>query len=212
MANEHDGTVSTMTSSTEADARFFVIRHGSTAWSVSGRHTGLTDLSLSETGEAESRLLAPLLRKVSFSQVWVSPLLRAQQTCELAGLKPQARIEPDLVEWDYGDYEGLRSAEIQQRRPGWIIFRDGCPNGEMPQQVSDRADRIIGRLQEMTNPVALFSHGHFGAVLAARWIGLPILEAQHLPLATASISVLGYDAHHPETTVIQQWNSVPQPG
>jgi probable phosphoglycerate mutase len=198
-----------MTIANPDPARFFLIRHGSTAWSVSGRHTGLTDIGLTEQGEAEARRLQPALRRESFAQAWVSPLQRAQRTCELAGLKSEARIDPDLVEWDYGDYEGLRSADIHQHRPGWVIFRDGCPNGETPQQVSDRADRVIARLHAATSTLALFSHGHFGAVLAARWIGLPILDAQHLPLATASISVLGYDTHHPETTVIQQWNSLP---
>lgn len=207
MANEHDGTVSTMTSSTEADARFFVIRHGSTAWSVSGRHTGLTDLSLSETGEAESRLLAPLLRKVSFSQVWVSPLLRAQQTCELAGLKPQARIEPDLVEWDYGDYEGLRTAEIRQQRPDWDVWEDGCPGGETPADVGARADHLMARLRSHSGRVALFSHGQFGRVLAARWIGLPVAQGQHLAIAPASIGILGFETDHPQRRVIALWNA-----
>ncbi len=194
---------------TVAPPKIFLVRHGSTAWAVSGRHTGLTDLDLTEQGEAEAWRLRPYLQQQVFSQVWVSPLKRARQTCELAGLGARARVDSDLVEWDYGDYEGLRSVEILQRQPGWIIFRDGCPNGETPQKVCERADRVVARLHATSSTVAIFSHGHFGAVLAARWIGLPILDAQHLPLATASVSVLGYDAHHPETTVIQQWNQVP---
>ena len=141
-----------------------------------------------------------------------SPRRRARETCALAGLSGAADVEPDLAEWDYGDYEGLPSTAIRKERPGWNVYRDGCPHGESPAQISTRADRLITRLREMDGNVALFSHGQFGAVLGARWIGLPVIDAQHLQLGTASLSILSYDPHHLEVPVIMRWNaSAPSP-
>ena len=189
--------------------RATLVRHGETEWSQSGRHTGRTEVSLTARGEDGARALAPHIEGVAFSRVLTSPRLRAQRTCALAGLK-NAEVEPDLAEWDYGDYEGLRSSEISAMRPGWNIFADGCPGGEAPADVGARADRLIARLRETGGDVVLFSHGHFGRVLAARWIGSPVIEGQHLALSVASISVLGCDPSHPETAAITLWNFSPR--
>jgi broad specificity phosphatase PhoE len=189
--------------------RLYLIRHGETEWSLSGQHTGRSDIPLTGHGEDEARTLAPCFRGISFSGVLTSPRQRARRTCELAGLGSAAEIEPDLAEWDYGDYEGQRSEDVRKTRPGWMVFRDGCPGGETPAQVASRADRIIARLSGMHGNVAVFSHGQFGCVLAARWIGLPIIEARHFSLDPASLSVLGYNPDHPDTAVIALWNSIP---
>ncbi|MEP6672563.1 MAG: histidine phosphatase family protein [Chthoniobacter sp.] len=184
-----------------------LIRHGETAWSISGQHTGRTDLPLTTHGKEEARTLGPRLRDICFTRVLTSPLHRARQTCELAGFDSVAEIEPDLAEWNYGDYEGRLSAEIRKQRPIWTVLADGCPGGEMPAQVSARADRLIARLREMDGHIALFSHGQFGCVLAARWIGLPLIEARHFVIGTASLSILEYESSHPEVPVIALWNS-----
>jgi probable phosphoglycerate mutase len=189
--------------------QLYYVRHGETEWSRSGQHTGKTDIPLTAHGEGQARALAPWLRKIPFTAVLTSPRQRARATCALAGLGGKAEIEPDLAEWDYGDYEGLRSDEIRERSPGWTVFREGCPNGETPAVITDRADRLIARLSAMTGNVALFSHGHFGAVLAARWIGLPVIEGQHLLLAPASLSILGSNPSHPDVRVIALWNASP---
>lgn len=189
--------------------RLHFIRHGQTAWSLSGRHTGTTDLALDPQGLVEAGALAGRLGGLQFSHVLTSPRLRARQTCELAGLAAQARCEPDLAEWDYGDYEGLTTPEIVGQRDGWDLFRHGCPNGDSPDQVTARADRLIMALILLDGDVALFSHAQFGCVLAARWIGLPLDTARHFELSTASVSVLGYDSHHPDVARIIGWNSVP---
>ncbi len=188
----------------------YLVRHGETAWSLSGQHTGRTDIPLTARGEQEARRLAALVGAVSFSRVFTSPRRRARRTCELVGLGGVAHVEPDLAEWDYGEYEGLRSEEIQQRRPGWNLFRDGCPQGESPRDVSDRADRLIAQYRSIAGEVAIFSHGHFGRVMAARWIDLPISQAQHLVLSTASVSILGYehDRPDPDEAAIVLWNAV----
>jgi broad specificity phosphatase PhoE len=191
--------------------KVYLIRHGETAWSLSGQHTGVTDLGLTAHGEDESRALAARLRALTFAQVLVSPRLRARQTCELAGLQARSVIEPDLAEWDYGDYEGRRSVDIWCENPGWDIWRDGCPGGESPEQVSARADRLIANLctkpgATLQGAVALFSHGHFSAALAARWIGLALVEGQHFALSTASVSLLGIEAHHDDRRIIALWN------
>ena len=186
----------------------YLMRHGETAWSRTGQHTGRTDLPLTEHGEAEARNLAALLRGVTFDRVFTSPRLRARRTCELAG-HAHAIVEPDLAEWDYGDYEGLRSVEIQKERPGWNIFRDGCPGGESPADVSARADRLIARLRAEGGNVAAFTHGHYGRVLAARWIGLPVIEGQHFAISVASVGVLGFEPSHPETMALELWNFSP---
>jgi len=190
-------------------ARIYFIRHGETEWSLSGRHTGRTDIPLTARGEDGARELAPRLRGIALARVLTSPLRRARRTCELAGLDPPAEMEPELVEWDYGDYEGRRSAEILQERPGWNLFRDGCPGGETPAQVSDRADRLLARLRGLEGNVALFSHGHFGRVLAGRWIGLTVEQAQHFLLSTASLSILGYEHNLAEKPAIVLWNALP---
>lgn len=189
-------------------ARLYLIRHGETAWSLSGQHTGRTDIPLTEQGEQEARDLGERIRTLKFSRVLTSPRQRARRTCELVGLDTLAEIEPDLAEWDYGDYEGLNSADIRNGRPDWHLFRDGCPGGESPAQISERADRVIARLRAFEGNIAIFSHGHFGRVLAARWIGLAVGQAQPFLLSTASLSVLGYEHDRAEQSAIVLWNSV----
>jgi broad specificity phosphatase PhoE len=189
--------------------RFWFIRHGETAWSLSGQHTGHTDIPLTAHGEAKALDLGLRLRGIRFSRVLISPRQRAGRTCELAGLGLAAEIEPDLAEWDYGDYEGLLSADIRKGRPGWDIFRDGCPHGETPAQISGRADRLIDRLGALTGNVAMFSHGQFGSVLAARWIGLAVIHGENFSLEPVSLSILSYNPHHPEVRVIELWNATP---
>ncbi len=189
-----------------APLRLYLIRHGGTEWSLSGQHTGRTDLALTPRGEDQARALEPMLRATPFEHVLTSPARRAQRTCTLAGLGGSAEIEPDLAEWDYGEYEGRTSRDIRQDRPGWNVFRDGCPGGESVAAVTLRADRLITRGAALHGNVALFSSGQFGCSLAARWIGLPVLEAQHLMLGTASISVLAYNPAHPDLRVIAHWN------
>jgi len=180
-----------------------VIRHGETEWSLSGQHTSRTDIPLTPNGEAGARRLAPWLSRVHFDRVFTSPRQRARRTCELAGLAARAEVEPDLAEWDYGDYEGIRSSEIHVTRPDWNLFDDGCPNGEMPDEVAARADRLIDRLTVQGGTCALFCHGHIGAVLAAGWIMLPPVNGECFPLAPAALSILG---HHGKTRVISSWN------
>ncbi len=187
----------------------YLIRHGETAWSLTGQHTGLTDIPLTPAGEQQARALAPWLRTRHFERVFTSPRQRARRTCLLAGLGDRAETEADLQEWDYGDYEGMLTADIREGRPGWDVFNDGCPNGETPQQVAVRADRLIARLCEMGGNVALFSHGEFGLALAARWIGLPVAAGRDFVLGTASLSILGNNPAHPERRVIALWNASP---
>jgi len=196
-----------MTTST-APLRIHLIRHGETEWSLSGQHTGSTDIPLTARGEGEARELAQRLQDVSFARVLSSPLLRARRTCELAIPDVAPEIEADLAEWDYGDYEGLQTPAILRSRPGWNLFLDGGLNGETSAQVSERADRLIARLRKMDGNVAVFSHGHFGRVLATRWIGLPLSKAGHFLLGTASVSIFGYDPHHPDVAVIERWNAI----
>jgi probable phosphoglycerate mutase len=183
-----------------------LIRHGETTWSRSGQHTGHTELDLTAVGEAQAQGLLPVLQGIDFDRVLSSPRLRARRTCALSGLGRAVEIEPDLSEWNYGAYEGLRTTDIQQERPAWNVWRDGCPDGEMPADVSARADRLIRRLRQLQGPVALFSHGQFGAALAARWIGLPLLAGQHFALHPASLSLLGEDPNHAGRRVIGLWN------
>lgn len=187
--------------------RLYLIRHGETEWALSGRHTGRTDIPLTQNGEDEARSLGKHLKDIQFARVMTSPLQRAQQTCALVGLNRAPEIEPDLTEWNYGDYEGDRSVDIRKERPDWNIFRDGCPQGEMPAEISARADRLLARLRKLNGNIALFSHGQFGGVLATRWVELAVVEAQHFPLGTASVSVFTFDAHHPTVPVIALWNA-----
>jgi broad specificity phosphatase PhoE len=189
--------------------RLYLIRHGETEWSLSGQHTGRSDIPLTTHGEEEARALAPWLRDVRFARVLCSPRQRARRTCNLAGIGAAAETAPDLAEWDYGIYEGKRSADIRRDNPDWNIFQDGCPGGEAPAAISDRADRLIASLHGLEGSIALFSHGHFSCVLATRWIGLPVIEGQHLSLSTASLSILGYAPNHPEIRVMALWNATP---
>lgn len=185
--------------------RVFLVRHGATAWARDGRHTGRTDIPLLPEGEAEARAAAPRLAAEGFTMVLTSPLRRARETCALAGFGERAELEPDLMEWDYGAYEGITTHRIRERDPGWLIFRDGCPDGETPGQVGDRADRVIARIRGQSGDVLLFVHGHFSRVLAARWLGLPAGHARYLVLGTAAVSVLGFE-HGPEEPAILLWN------
>lgn len=191
-----------------APLQIYLIRHGETAWSLSGQHTGRTDLPLTPHGEAMARSLATALKGIAFSLVLTSPRLRARTTCELAGFGGTAvQLEPNLAEWDYGAYEGLRTAEIHKLHPAWDIWRDGCPGGETPAGVSERADHLIARLIDasgLAGNVIAFSHGQFGRALAARWIGLPVTQGQHFAIAPASISILGFETNR---RVISLWNS-----
>lgn len=183
----------------------YLARHGETAWSLSGQHTGLTDLPLTERGERNARQLGERLKGLTFARVFTSPLQRARRTCELAGFGAVAEVERDLLEWNYGQYEGRRTAEIHQERPDWQLFRDGCPGGETPEQVGARADRVVARVRAVGQDVLLFSSGHFLRVLAARWLGLPPGAGSLLLLSTASLSALGYE-HNLSQPVIRMWN------
>jgi broad specificity phosphatase PhoE len=172
----------------------FLARHGETAWSLTGQHTGLTDLPLTERGEHTARRLGKRLKGMAFAKVLTSPLQRAAKTCELAGFAAQAEIEADLVEWDYGEYEGRRGAEIRADRPDWNLFLDGCPGGESPVQIAARADRVVSRVRAFQGDVLLFTSGHFIRVLATRWLGLePTVNCRYFMLSTASLSALGYE-------------------
>ena len=195
------------TSDFSSKPQLYLVRHGETAWSLTGQHTGVTDLPLTPRGEERARGLVGRLHTISFAKVLTSPRVRAIRTCELAGLGESAEVEPDLAEWNYGDYEGRRTVDIQVERPDWNIFRDGCPGGESPEQISERADRLIARLRELSGNIALFSHGHFGCVLGMRWIGSPIATGEHFPLGVASISILGYESNHPDVPVVRLWNA-----
>jgi broad specificity phosphatase PhoE len=183
----------------------YLARHGETAWSLSGQHTGRTDLPLTERGERNARALGERLRGLTVARVFTSPLQRAARTCELAGFGAAAESDPDLVEWDYGQYEGRRTAEIHVERPDWQLFRDGCPGGESPGQIGARADRVVGRVRAVKGDVLVFSSGHFLRVLAARWLGFDAAGGRHLLLSTASLSALGYE-HKLAEPAIRLWN------
>ena len=184
----------------------YLARHGETAWSLSGQHTGLTDLPLTPNGERNARRLGERLKGMTFSDVFTSPLQRAARTCERAGFGIVAQPDLDLVEWDYGQYEGLCSAEILAKRPDWQLFRDGAPGGESPAQVAERADRVVQRVRTIPGDVLLFSSGHFIRVLAARWLGLdPGSAGKYFLLSTASLSAVGYE-HNLSEPVIRLWN------
>jgi broad specificity phosphatase PhoE len=187
----------------EASVNVFAIRHGETAWSLSGQHTGTTDIPLTDNGRRLAERMRPVLAKEAFALVLVSPMQRARETCELAGLGDAAVVEPDLVEWDYGEYEGLTPRQIREAAPDWLIFRDGCPGGETPEQVGARVDRVIARARAADDDVALFAHGHVLRVLAARWLGLEPAEGRLFALDTGTLSALGYER---ETAVIRRWN------
>jgi len=186
------------------EQKVYLLRHGETEWSLNGRHTGVTDIPLTENGRVAARLLKPILAKVTFTLVLTSPLQRARETCELAGLGQFANVEPDLIEWNYGEYEGLKTDQIRLTSPGWSVFRDGCPGGESPEQVGARADRVITKVRAAAGNVALFGHGHFTRVLAARWINLSANYGENFLLDTATLNVLGY---YRESPAFMIWNA-----
>lgn len=189
----------------EALPLLYLGRHGETAWSLSGQHTGRTDLPLTEHGEREARALGQRLRRLVFAKVLTSPSQRALRTCELAGFGAGAEIDPNLAEWDYGEYEGRRTADIIAERPDWQLFRDGAPGGETPEQVGARADRVIARIRLVSGDVLVISSSHISRVLAARWLGLPAAGGRYFILGTASLSILGYE-HNVSEPVIRLWN------
>ncbi len=182
-------------------SEIWLVRHGETEWSRSGQHTSRTDLPLTPAGESQAAGLKRMLANHAFALVLSSPMKRARETCQRVGLTPE--IDPDLHEWDYGDYEGLTTADIQKNAPGWTIWTGTPPNGESLDQVGGRADRILSRIGNAPGDVALFGHGHFLRVLAARWIGLEAVGGRLLALSTASLSILG---HERETRVLRLWN------
>jgi probable phosphoglycerate mutase len=183
----------------------YLARHGETAWTVSGQHTGLSDIPLTERGERNARRLGERLKGLTFAYVFTSPLQRARRTCELAGFADRAEVDPDLVEWNYGAYEGTTSAEILKQRPDWQLFRDGCPAGESVAEVGARADRVISRLRALDADVLLFSSSHFLRVLGARWLGLDASGGRFLLLFTAALSIVGYE-HNKTEPVLRVWN------
>jgi broad specificity phosphatase PhoE len=188
-------------------ATLYVARHGETAWTLSGQYTGLKDLTLTETGQSNARRLGNALRGRKFAEVFTSPLQRALNTCKLAGFDAQAEVVQDLVEWNYAQYEGLRIEEIHAKRPGWDLFRDGCPGGESAQDVGLRADRVLRRVRELGQDVLIFSSGHFLRVLASRWLGLTPQSAQYFLLSTASLSALSYEREFTRPA-IKFWNDL----
>jgi len=181
----------------------FAIRHGETAWSLSGQHTGTTDIPLTDNGRRLAGRLRLVLARETFALVLVSPMKRARETCDLAGLGGRAVIDHNLIEWDYGKYEGLTSKQINELAPGWLIFRDGCPGGEAPEQVGDRVDRVIARVRATEGDCAVFAHGHVLRVLGVRWLGLPVSAGQHSALDTGTVSALGY---YRDIPAIRIWN------
>ena len=183
----------------------YLIRHGETKWSLSGQHTGITDIPLTENGRKVAKLLEPVLAKETFALVLTSPLDRARKTCELAGLGERAEIDGDLMEWNYGKYEGLTPKEIHAQAPDWMLFSDGCPGGESPEQVGARVDRVIARARAEEGHVALFAHGHIFRVFAARWLGLPATAGCHFLLDTATLNILSYYRGIP---AVKRWNAM----
>jgi broad specificity phosphatase PhoE len=188
----------------------YLARHGETAWSLSGQHTGRTDLPLTARGEQQAGVLGQRLRGASFVKAFTSLSQRARRTAELAGFGGLAEIDPDLAEWDYGQYEGRRTADILAERPGWFLFRDGAPGGETPDQVAARADRVIQRIRAIGGKVVIFSSAHILRVLAARWLGLDAAGGRYFVLGTSSLSILGYE-HNLAEPVIRLWNETHQP-
>jgi broad specificity phosphatase PhoE len=187
--------------------KLFLIRHGDTDWTDRHQHTGRTDVSLNAIGEERARRLGARLNPERFDQVFTSPLVRARRTCELAGFSARAEVNPDLIEWDYGDYEGRTTSEIQRERPDWNLFRDGAPNGESPEQVAVRADRFLEVVRPIGGDVAAFSSGHIIRMIAARWLRLSPLAAKYFYTTTASVGILGYE-HDRNEPVVLLWNDV----
>lgn len=183
--------------------RVVLVRHGETEWTKSGQHTGRQDIPLTEEGRRQASLLRARLGPWSFARVWTSPLSRALDTCTLAGLGDRAEADPDLMEWDYGTYEGRKRPDILREAPGWSLWRDGCPGGEKPEQIGARADRILARVRAVDGDVALFAHGHVLRVITARWLGQPVAFGAHIALSTASVSTLGQEN---TTDALWLWN------
>jgi broad specificity phosphatase PhoE len=204
---EYAGTT-VIRGATALASEVYLIRHGETLWSLSGQHTGRTDLPLTDHGEQQALAVGRLLRGTTFSQALVSPLQRARRTCELAGFWPTARVQQNLAEWDYGDYEGRTAAQIHEQRPNWDVFWDGCPGGESPEQVTARAYQVVEELRRLDGRVVVFSHGHFLRSLAASWIGMPIQLGRHFGLDTGSLSILGYEHNNVLIPAILVWNAV----
>ncbi len=189
--------------------KIYLARHGETEWTITGQHTGRSDIPLTARGEEEARQLGQRLRGLRFATVLTSPLQRARRTCELAGFGADAVVDPELVEWDYGAYEGQRSADIRAERPDWYLFRDGVPGGETVEQIGARADRVIARLRQAAGDVLIFAHGHIIRVLAARWLGLPPGDARCFYCGTASLGILGYEHERADEPVLRLWNDSP---
>ena len=184
--------------------QIYLVRHGETEWSLSGQHTGITDIPLTANGKKVAKLFEPLFAKMSFALILTSPLERARMTCELAGLDNLAEIDYDLMEWNYGEYEGLTSKQILAKSPEWMLFSDGCPGGESPEQVGARVDRVITKIYMANGNVVIFSHGHILRALAARWLGFPVVEGRHFMLDTATLSILSYYRNIP---AVKRWNA-----
>jgi broad specificity phosphatase PhoE len=191
--------------------KLFVARHGDTAWTDSRQRTGRTDIPLNESGEERARLLGARLRRFSFVRVFTSPLRRASKTCELAGCGAAAEPDPDLVEWDYGRFEGMLTKNILKQQPGWELFRDGCPDGESPDDVASRAERFIARVRGIEGDVLAFSSAHIIRMIAARWLGLPPQTGRFFYCRPASVGVLGFEHKNRNEPIIGLWNHMPQP-
>ena len=192
-----------MSGAAEDQLRIWLVRHGETEWSASGRHTSRTDLPLTEAGRARAEALAAELSGRAWQLVLCSPLRRARETCELAGLSDRAEIDEDLREWEYGEYEGLTTPQIRAQRPDWVLWRDGCPGGEMPDQVGARADQVLDRLRASGGECIAFAHGHILRVLGGRWIEQDVSFGSRLALSAGSLSTLGFER---ETAVLREWN------
>ncbi|MEC4680154.1 MAG: histidine phosphatase family protein [Nitrospirota bacterium] len=182
----------------------YIIRHGETEWSLNGQHTGVTDIPLTENGRTLAKLLQPVLAKESFALVLTSPLQRARETCKLSGLGDQADVDTNLMEWNYGEYEGITSRQIHETVPGWLVFNDGAPGGETPEQIGARADRVIAKVRSVRGVVALFAHGHILRVLVARWLDLPATAGRNFLLDTGTLNILSYYRGYP---AVKTWNA-----
>lgn len=183
--------------------QIYLVRHGETEWSLSGQHTGITDIPLTANGRRAAKLFEPIFANLSFALVLTSPLERARTTCELAGFGGRAEVDRDLMEWNYGDYEGLTRNQIRAKSPKWMLFNDGCSGGESPEQVGARADRVIARIRATDGHVVIFAHGHILRVLTARWLGFPVAAGRHFLLDTATLSILSYERDIP---AVKRWN------
>ena len=189
---------------TESEQKVYVIRHGETEWSINGKHTGVTDIPLTENGRNQVKCLQPVLANEVFALVLTSPLHRARETCKLSGLGDKAEVEPNLMEWNYGEYEGVTSKEIHKTVPGWLVFNDGAPGGETPEQIGARADRVIQRVRAVQGNVALFAHGHIFRVLVARWLDFPATAGRNFLLDTGTLNILSYYRGYPAVKI---WNA-----